>query len=232
MPRTQFQKLFFAFVTVVITVHAYVFYSLYVIHGDTFIANTGASGVLEAINIMGGVPVLGRNIPIWAVVLLEFVFAYSLEIFVGSPKSFKIACHYFNPQKVHPFIFETMIISATVLVMCPIMSFIAAILYYPYNFVEFNVFHLLAEWMKLVCFNFPFAFFSQLFVIQPVVRTIFKKVFKKDIEARNKMAAEKEKSGKQLMPHDESEAIANLLKRMEEIKVELQQEIETKISES
>lgn len=232
MPRTQFQKLFFAFVTVVITVHAYVFYSLYVIHGSTFIANTGASGVLEAINKMGGVPVLGHNIPIWAVVVIEFILAYTLEIFVGSPQSFKIACHYFNPQKNHPFIFETMIISATVLVMCPLMSFIAAILYYPYSFMEFNVIHFLAEWLKLVCFNFPFAFFSQLFFIQPIVRTVFKAVFKKDIEKRKEEAAEKEKKGEKLMPHSESDAIADLIKRMEEIKVELKQEIEDKITVS
>lgn len=223
---------FFALVTVVITVHAYVYYSLYVIHGNTFIANTGASGVLEAINKMGGVPVLGHNIPIWAVVLIEFVFAYSLEIFVGSPQSFKIACHYFNPQKNHPFIFETMIIAATVLVMCPLMSFIAAILYYPYDFMEFNFIHFLAEWLKLVCFNFPFAFFSQLFFIQPIVRTVFKKVFKKDIEKRKELAMESEKKGKKLMPHSESEAIADLLKRMEDIKLELKQEIEEKMTVS
>lgn len=185
MPRTQFQKLFFAFATVVITVHAYVFYSLYVIHGSTFIANTGAPGVLEAINKMGGVPVLGHNIPIWAV-----------------------------------------------LVMCPLMSFIAAILYYPYSFMEFNVIHFLAEWLKLVCFNFPFAFFSQLFFIQPIVRTVFKAVFKKDIEKRKEEAAEKEKKGEKLMPHSESDAIADLIKRMEEIKVELKQEIEDKIAVS
>lgn len=34
MPRNQAQRMFFAFVTVVITVHAYVFYSLYVINGS------------------------------------------------------------------------------------------------------------------------------------------------------------------------------------------------------
>ncbi len=135
MPRNQFQKMFFAFVTVIVTVHAYVFYSLYVIHGDMFIANTGAVGVLDAINMMGGVPVLGKNIQIWAVVLIEFVLAYSLELLLGSPLSFKIACHYFDPRKNHPFIFETMIISATVFVMCPVMSFIVAILYYPYNYM-------------------------------------------------------------------------------------------------
>lgn len=175
---------------------------------------------------------LGHNIPIWAVVLIEFVLAYTLEIFVGSPQSFKIACHYFNPQKNHPFIFETMIISATVLVMCPLMSFIAAILYYPYSFMEFNVIHFLAEWLKLVCFNFPFAFFSQLFFIQPIVRTVFKAVFKKDIEKRKEEAAEKEQKGEKLMPHSESDAIADLIKRMEEIKVELKQEIEDKITVS
>ncbi len=33
MPRNQVQRMFFAFITVLITVHAYVFYSLYVING-------------------------------------------------------------------------------------------------------------------------------------------------------------------------------------------------------
>lgn len=225
MPRNQLQKMFFAFVTVIITVHAYVFYSLYVIHGDTFIANTGATGVLEAINTMGGVPVLGKLIPIWAVVLIEFVLAYTLELLVGSPLSFKIACHYFDPRKNHPFIFETMIISATVLVMCPIMSFIAAILYYPYNYIEFNVIHFLAEWLKLVCFNFPFAFFSQLFFIQPIVRTIFKFVFRKDLAKRNEENKKKEADGKKVKPLDETEAIVAIYKRVDEIKEELRLEL-------
>ena len=34
MPRNQFQRTIFALLTVIITVHAYVFYSLYVLHGD------------------------------------------------------------------------------------------------------------------------------------------------------------------------------------------------------
>lgn len=42
---------------------------------------------------------------------------------------------------------------------------------------------LLANWLKLVCFNFPVAFFTQLFFIQPFVRTVFKVLFKKDMEA-------------------------------------------------
>lgn len=231
MPRNQFQKMFFAFVTVVVTVHAYVFYSLYVIHGATFIGNTGATGVLEAINMMGGVPVFGKNIPIWAVVLIEFVFAYTLELLLGSPLSFKIACHYFDPRKNHPFIFETMIISGTVLVMCPVMSFIAAILYYPYNYMSFNVFHFLAEWLKLVCYNFPFAFFSQLFFIQPFVRTVFKFVFRKDLAKRNEEAKAKEAQGEKMKPQDETEAIADVYKRVDEIKEELRKELEEQLKE-
>ncbi|MCH5255588.1 MAG: hypothetical protein J1F41_11735, partial [Lachnospiraceae bacterium] len=61
-------------------------------------------------------------------------------------------------------------------IMCPIMSFLAAFMYYPY-YNGFNFFTLLANWMKLVCFNFPFAYFTQLFFIQPLVRTLFKLLF-------------------------------------------------------
>jgi hypothetical protein len=95
---------------------------------------------------------------------------------MGSPSSFKLACKVFNPRKTHHMIFETAIICATVGLMCPAMSFLAAIFYYPY-YNGFNVFTLLANWLKLVCFNFPFAYFSQLFFIQPLVRTIFKAIF-------------------------------------------------------
>lgn len=175
MPQTKLQKLLYAFVTVVITVHAYVFYSLYVINGATFMANVpNAHGVLDAIGQMGGVPMFGTNMPIWAVILIEFCLAYGLEVVLGSPSSFKLACRCFPPESTHPVMFETAIISATVGIMCPAMSFLAAIMYYPYAYQSFNVFTLLANWLKLVCFNFPFAWFSQVFFIQPFVRSIFK----------------------------------------------------------
>lgn len=185
MPRNQFQKTVFAFITVIVTVHAYVFYSLYVIHGNMFMSLTGESSVISAINKMGGVPVFGTPVPIWAVVLIEFVLAFTLELLLGSPLSFKLACKNFDPRSTHPVLFETAIICATVGIMCPIMSFIAAFLYYNYQ-AGFNVCTLLAEWLKLICFNFPFAFFTQLFFIQPFVRTVFKALFRKDIKNREK----------------------------------------------
>jgi len=185
MPRNQFQRMVFAFITVVITVHAYVFYSLYVIHGGMFMELTGEQSVIAAINRMGGVPVFGTPVPIWAVVLIEFALAYLLENVLGSPLSFKLACKNFDPRTTHPVLFETSIICATVGIMCPVMSFIAAFLYYNYQ-AGFNMWTLLADWLKLVCFNFPFAFFTQLFFIQPFVRKIFKTIFAKDIKNRAK----------------------------------------------
>ena len=176
MPQNQFQRMMFALMTVIVTVHAYVFYSLYVVNGQTLMSVTGENTVLGAIDSMGGVYMLGTNLPIWAVVGIEFIFAYTLEILVGSPCSFRLARKVFDPAKTHPVLFETAIICATVGIMCPAMSFLAAFLYYP-DYASFSIITLLANWLKLVCFNFPFAFFTQLFFIQPLIRTLFKLIF-------------------------------------------------------
>jgi hypothetical protein len=177
---------------------------------------TNADSVIHAINAQGGVYMFGKMLPIWAVILIEFCFAYLLECVIGSPMSFKMACKMFDPRRNHPMIFETVIISCTVVIMCPTMSFIAAWLYYPY-YAGFNIFTLLANWLKLVCYNFPFAFFSQIFFIQPLVRMVFGKLFAKDIKARN----EQEQPDR---PQSEAEAIADIFKRMDEIKKDLEHE--------
>ncbi|MBE7049214.1 MAG: hypothetical protein E7394_00400 [Ruminococcaceae bacterium] len=192
MPRNQFQRMVFALITVVITVHAYVFFSLYVIHGNMFMQLTGEDSVLAAISKMGGIYVFGTPVPIWAVVIIEFILAYFLENILGSPLSFRLACKNFNPKETHPVLFETAIICATVGIMCPVMSFVAAFLYYNYQ-AGFNMWSILAQWLKLMCYNFPFAFFTQLFFIQPTVRFMFKLIFAKDINARKTVECAPEK---------------------------------------
>lgn len=176
MPQNKFQRLMFALITVIITVHAYVFYSLYVVNGNMLMSVNETTSVIGAINKQGGVMMCGHMLPIWAIILVEFCLAYCLEITIGQRYSFKFASKIFDMKTTHPVLFETAIICATVGIMCPAMSFIAAFLYYPY-YTGFNIFTLLANWLKLVCFNFPFAYFSQLFFIQPAVRTIFKLIF-------------------------------------------------------
>ena len=216
MPGNQFQRMVFALLTVLVTVHGYVFYSLYVVNGNTLMEVNGADSVIGAINAQGGVYMFGHMLPIWAVILIEFVCAYSLECLLGSPMSFKMASGMFDPRRNHPMIFETVIISCTVLIMCPAMSFLAAWMYYPY-YAGFNIFTLLANWIKLVCFNFPFAFFSQIFFIQPFVRWAFGKIFAKDIAARNSQEQPDR-------PQDEQEAIADIFRRMDEIQESLAHE--------
>ena len=191
MPKNKFQKLMFALITVIITVHAYVFFSLYVVNGNTLMTVNEETSVIAAINKQGGVMMCGQMLPIWAIILVEFCLAYSLEIFVGQPLSFKFASKVFDVKTTHPVLFETAIICATVGIMCPAMSFIAAFLYYPY-YMGFNIFTLLANWLKLICFNFPFAYFTQLFFIQPTVRTIFKMIFVRNKNNNNILKNEKE----------------------------------------
>ncbi|MEE3451235.1 MAG: hypothetical protein VZR27_11190 [Acutalibacteraceae bacterium] len=216
MPRNKFQRIIFALLTVIITVHAYIFYSLYVVNGNVLMQVTGADSVLNAVRAQGGVYTVGRMMPIWAVVLIEFCFAFGLECLVGSPLSFKMASSMFDPKRNHPMIFETVIISCTVLIMCPTMSFIAAWLYYPY-YSGLNLLTLLANWIKLICFNFPFAFFSQIFFIQPFVRWAFAKIFAKDIASRNSQDQPER-------PTDEQEVIADIFRRMDEIQESLAHE--------
>ena len=85
---------------------------------------------MAAIRAQGGVLLCGKMAPIWAVVLVEFCLAYLLECVMGSPLSFRLACRVFAPGQTHPVLFETAVICATVGLMCPAMSFLAAFLYW------------------------------------------------------------------------------------------------------
>ena len=147
MPQTEEIVGFYSIIRMRLTVHSYLFYSLYVLNGSILMEINQAHSVLEAINSQGGVYMLGRFLPIWAVVIVEFVFAFGLECLIGSPCSFKLACRIFDPKNTHPVIFETAIICATVGIMCPSMSFIAALLYYPY-YEGFNLITILADWLS------------------------------------------------------------------------------------
>ena len=176
MPRNQFERTVFALITVVITVHAFVFYSVYVVNGESLRQMAGTASVLSAVNSIGGIFMFGRVMPVWSVVLVEFCIAFVMECVYGGPLSFRLAAKNFDPEKTHPVIFETAIICSTVALMVPAMSLLAMFLYYPYG-NGFSARVALVQWLRLMCFNFPFAFFSQLFFIQPFVRTVFRAIF-------------------------------------------------------
>ena len=106
MPRNQFQRMIFALITVIITVHAFVFYNIYVLNGDMLRSFNYTSSVLTAVNKQGGIMMFGVMLLLWAVVLVEFAFAYTLEVLLGSPLSFKIASKMLDMRNTPHIIFE------------------------------------------------------------------------------------------------------------------------------
>ena len=209
--QNQIQHLVYALITVVITVHAFVFYSLYVVEGDVLMRSTGTTSVLQAIGSQGGVYMFGSHLPIWLVIVVETVCAFVLAVGMGSPLAFKLASRKFDPRRNHPMIFESAVITATVCLMCPSMSLLADAFYYPY-YEGFNVIDFMCRWFRLVCYNLPFAYFSQMFFIQPFVRFAIRRLFPTNIAQRNERNATKT-----VKPTDETEAIADVIIREKEI---------------
>ena len=209
--QNQIQDLVYALITVVITVHAFVFYSLYVVEGDALMRSTGTTSVPQAIDSQGGVYMFGSHLPIWLVIVVETVCAFVLAVGMGSPLAFKLASRKFDPRRNHPMIFESAVITATVCLMCPSMSLLADAFYYPY-YEGFNVIDFMCRWFRLVCYNLPFAYFSQMFFVQPFVRFTIRKIFPSNIVQRNERNATKT-----VKPTDETEAIADVIIREKEI---------------
>ncbi len=54
------------------------------------------------------------------------------------------------------------------------------VLCFSFTFKGFNS-ELIANWLQNIVINFPFAFFTQLFLIQPFVRFVFRNVFKNQL---------------------------------------------------
>ena len=77
---TKKDKALYTFLTVLVTVHAYVFYSLYIVNGNMLLNVTGKDTVIGAINSIGEVYIVGRYLPIWSVVLIEILFRIHFRI--------------------------------------------------------------------------------------------------------------------------------------------------------
>lgn len=147
--------------TIVLTVLSFIFYSMYVVNGQS----------LQ--EMMQGTAMLGRQVPIWVVFVVESCLALTLELLFGHPYSQKKVEAHAKGQNA--FFTRLVSVSSTVIVMCPVMSFIANILYSPLTLLTSPA-EMLASWLRLVCYNLPFVFFLQLLVIQPFLQWAFARV--------------------------------------------------------
>lgn len=156
----------YAFITVLITVPCFVFYCLSIENGGILNVNWQFALIL---------------------IVIEFILAFLSEILFVGPLAFKIASKACSPKEYKSVIAETAIICTTVCIMCPWMSFLATILYkeiFPgiiFNEASLTIgnFFLcfIPNFLQTFVLNFPFALLSQLFFIQPLTRTIMKKIY-------------------------------------------------------
>lgn len=162
MPKTKSQKFLYALITVAITVPLFVFYNL----------------AIEMGGMSNKVFVASLN-----VIPIEFIFAILLEVLIAGPLSLKIAFSIVNPREEKPYIVNLAIICSTVILMCPMMSLVAVFLFHGVTS------ELIAQWMQNIVINFPFALFTQIFFVQPIVRFIFKIIFNREKEYKTSTAA-------------------------------------------
>lgn len=150
MPKTKLQSVFFTILMVAVMVYGMVCYNIAVDQG----------GMTNQVFILAL-----RELPIMGVIafLIEFLFVERIV------KHIAFQC--VNPQKVSSILLIVLISSLTVAFMCPIMSFIASVLF---GFKGADM--LIAKWIQIAARNFPMALFWQLFYAGPFVRFVFRKV--------------------------------------------------------
>ena len=86
---------------------------------------------------------------------------FVLEFFAVGKLSQKVTFKHFDPKNTNPFVITVMISSVTVAFMCP---------------------HIVPNFLQICVRNFPMALFWQLFYAGPLVRFIFRLIFKKQLK--------------------------------------------------
>lgn len=145
MPKTKLQNVIFTIIMAFVMVYAMVCYNIALDKG----------GMSNEIFLLAF-----HEIPImWPV-------AFVLELFVVERLSKKLAFRIVSPED-KPIFITLAICSMIVCLMCPIMSFIATVLFkHPGSEV-------IAAWLQTTLLNFPVALCWQIFFAGPLVRNVF-----------------------------------------------------------
>lgn len=153
MPKTKFQEVIFTLLMVSVMVYAMICYNI-----SLNIGNMTNQVFLLAFNEM----------------LIMAPIAFMFEMFLVEKLSKFFAFQIVKPHD-HPFFILLSISSMIVCFMCPIMSLIATLLF---KGSENEIF---AVWIQTTILNFPMAFCWQIFIAGPLVRFIFRTMFKNSL---------------------------------------------------
>ena len=150
MPKTKFQEIIFTILMVIVMVYAMICYNISLETGGL------SSGVFAAafheLLIMGPA-------------------AFLLDFFLVGKITQRTALRLVNPERENPFHLVLAISALSVAWICPLMSFLATILFKHAGAAFLPV------WLQTTALNFPMAFFWQIFYAGPFVRFIFRHIF-------------------------------------------------------
>lgn len=150
MPKTKFQNVIFTAMMSFLMVYAMICYNIAL--------NTG---------------IMSNEVFLLAFheMIIMWPAAFILEFFIIDKLAHMIAFRVVTP-KDRTFIITAAISIAIICIMCPVMSFIATLLF------KNSGTQFIAVWLQTTFLNFPVAFFWQLCYCGPLIRLIFRVIFK------------------------------------------------------
>ena len=157
MPKTKLQDVVFGIMMVILMVFAMVCYNMSIQNG----------GLTYEILLT-----TFKAMPVVCLVafLIEFLFVGK----IAKEITFKVL----DVKQTQPIFITIMISCVTVAFMCPIMTLVANV------FFEFKGWeNLFVNWIQTWVLSFPMALFWQLFYAGPLVRFLFRKIFKNQLKA-------------------------------------------------
>lgn len=156
MPKTKFQNLLFTLMNVILMSYSMIVYSVAINSSDGLINQTFLIALKE--------------FPIESIIV--FVLAY----FVTSPLAKKLTFRIVNPKEDNKMFIILSIQTFTVIVMVSLMSLYAL---FVQNLINSNI---VCNYIVLYCKNFIMAFPLQIFFVGPLVRNIFRILFRKQLQ--------------------------------------------------
>lgn len=164
MPKTRFQDLIFTVIMVLIFVYVMTFY------------NAG----LESGVTLGTFGYALRNM--W----VEAIGAFIIQRYIAAPLVKRLVRRVFTPGEDKSIFIILATAGFTVSIMAPAMTLYVSI--YHMGLCP----ELLGHWLSKLVMNFPFALCAQVFYVGPLVRLIFRTLFR---EGRTAAAMDKEQAG-------------------------------------
>ena len=152
MPKNRIQETIFTIMMVLVMVYAMICFNITVskgaFDGQTFIEAFGELALMSVI-------------------------AFVLDTFIAGPIAKKLAFKVTTPGKSKAIAVILAISVFSVIIMCPLMSLVATILFSGGISAGF-----ISAWAQAILINLPMAFFWQLCVAGPLVRGVFGLMFK------------------------------------------------------